>query len=260
MNRSRQAGFRIRKDKMKGETGLRPDETMDVLERLSEYGYNSESIYRELKKDILDLTLKPGETCSENQLCARFSVSRTPIRTALQRLQAEGLMRVIPYKGSVVTLLDFDEIRQNIYMRTAIESAVLRDFLPLCTPLLEEKIRYQIRKQSVLITESFLPQQFYNMDSAMHEIWFRVTGKMLLWQMIQKAQTGYTRFRMLDIVEERNFMEIIEEHEALFGLIRHKNTAGIEPLMKKHLNGGINRLGKRMETEFADYFMKTDET
>lgn len=228
---------------------------MDVLRFTPESGYNSESIYLQLKGDILDLTLKPGETLSENELCARFSVSRTPIRTALQRLQAEGLMRVIPYKGSIVSLLNFDEIKQNIYMRIAIESAVLRDFLPLCTPLLEEKIHYQIRKQSVLITESFRTQQFYDMDSGMHEIWFRVTEKMLLWQMIRKAQTGYIRFRMLDIIEERSFEEIIEEHRALFQLIRRKDAPGIEPLMKKHLNGGINRLGERIGTEFADYFI-----
>lgn len=226
------------------------------MEQTTETAYNSESIYLQLKHEILNLTLKPGQTLSENELCARFSVSRTPIRTALQRLQAEGLMKVIPYKGSVVTLLDFDEIKQNIYMRTAIESAVLRDFLPLCTPLLQEKIHYQIRKQSVLIAGSFSPQQFYNMDSGMHEIWFRVTDKMLLWQMIQKAQTGYTRFRMLDIVEERSFAKIIEEHRTLFELICRKDMPGIEPLMKKHLNGGINRLGERIGTEFADYFIK----
>jgi len=228
---------------------------MDILGNPAESGYNSENIYLQLKREILNLTLKPGQTLSENELRARFFVSRTPIRTALQRLQAEGLMKVIPYKGSVVSLLNFDEIKQNIFMRIAIESAVLRDFLPVCTPLLEEKIYYQIRKQSVLITGDFRPQQFYDMDSGMHEIWFRVTGKMLLWQMIQKAQTGYTRFRMLDIVEEWSFEEIIKEHCALLKLIRDKDAPGVEPLMKKHLNGGISRLGKRIETEFADYFV-----
>jgi len=228
---------------------------MDILGNPAESGYNSENIYLQLKREILNLTLKPGQTLSENELRARFFVSRTPIRTALQRLQAEGLMKVIPYKGSVVSLLNFDEIKQNIFMRIAIESAVLRDFLPVCTPLLEEKIYYQIRKQSVLITGDFHPQQFYDMDSGMHEIWFRVTGKMLLWQMIQKAQTGYTRFRMLDIVEEWSFEEIIKEHRALLKLIRDKDAPGVEPLMKKHLNGGISRLGKRIEIEFADYFV-----
>ena len=103
---------------------------------------NSETIYTALKHEILDLKLKPGQSVSEHELCERFAVSRTPVRTALQRLQADGLVHVIPYRGSTVCLLDFDEIRQMIYLRTAVESEVIRDFIPLCTPLLEEKIRY----------------------------------------------------------------------------------------------------------------------
>ena len=111
---------------------------------------NSQIIYQILKKEILDLTLKPGQSISEHEICNRFSVSRTPVRTVLQRLQGDGLVRVIPYKGTVIALLDLQDIQQMIYLRAAVESAVLRDFLPLCTPLLEEKIRYQIRKQVIL--------------------------------------------------------------------------------------------------------------
>ena len=45
---------------------------------------NSETIYTALKHEILDLTLKPGQSVSEHELCERFAVSRTPVRTALQ--------------------------------------------------------------------------------------------------------------------------------------------------------------------------------
>ncbi len=48
---------------------------------------NSQIIYQILKKEILDLTLKPGQSISEHEICNRFSVSRTPVRTVLQRLQ-----------------------------------------------------------------------------------------------------------------------------------------------------------------------------
>ena len=174
---------------------------------------NSQIIYQILKKEILDLTLKPGQSISEYEICNRFSVSRTPVRTVLQRLQGDGLVRVIPYKGTVIALLDFQDIQQMIYLRAAVESAVLRDFLPLCTPLLEEKIRYQIRKQVILVQGDFEIAQFYEMDSRLHSIWFHETDKKKIWKWIQKAQIHYTRFRMLDIAEAQDFETIIQEHQ-----------------------------------------------
>lgn len=216
---------------------------------------NSNTIYQILKREILDLSLKPGQSISEHELCERFSVSRTPVRTVLQRLQSDGLVHVIPYKGSVITLLDYEDIQQMIYLRAAVESAVLRDFLPICTPMLEEKIRYQIRKQIVLVQGEFEIAQFYEMDSRLHAIWFHETGKKRIWNLIQKAQINYTRFRMLDIAAVQDFETIIQDHKELLDLICTKQPENIEKLVKQHLYGGIQRLEKRIQTDFRKYFI-----
>jgi len=136
---------------------------------------------------------------------------------------------------------------------------VIRDFMELCTPILEEKIRYIIRKQTVLIADPFETSKFYAMDSQLHEIWFKVTERERLWKLIQKSQVNYTRFRMLDIVAVQSFKQIIQEHTELFEIICRKDTAAVEPLINKHLYGGINRLGDRINTEFKDYFQQNEE-
>ena len=97
---------------------------------------SSEYMYQVLKNEILTLEIKPGEPMSENDLCKRFGVSRTPVRSALQRLRDAGLVTIVPYKGTTASLLNFEEIRQLIYMRVAVESMVLRDFIDVCTPIL----------------------------------------------------------------------------------------------------------------------------
>lgn len=217
---------------------------------------SSEYIYRRLEEEIINLVLKPGQSISENELCERFSVSRTPVRSVLQRLSNAGLVEVVPYKGSFVTLLDFDDIQQMIYMRIAVESSVIRDFIELCTPIVEEKLRYIIRKQIVLSEEENLEMsRFYELDSQFHEVWFKATKREKLWSLIQRSQVNYTRFRMLDITAMQNLNEIIKEHEALFGLIHEKRSDEVEPLIRKHLNGGIQRLGERINTELRDYFL-----
>ncbi|MEG2842335.1 MAG: GntR family transcriptional regulator [Ruthenibacterium sp.] len=217
----------------------------------------SEHMYQLLKQEILTLHLKPGAQLSENELCKRFNVSRTPIRAVLQRLQNAGLVTIVPYKSTAVSLLNFEEIKQLIYMRVAVESMVLRDFIACYTPTQLEKVRYVIRKQIVLLEGAYTSEQFYALDGQLHAIWFSAIGMDGLWRAIQKAQTNYTRFRMLDIVATQNFSEIIKEHETLFRILETHDAGAVEPFMKKHLNGGIDRLGARRTTDFADYFIKS---
>lgn len=216
----------------------------------------SGSVYETLKEELLNLTIKPGETLSENEVCARFCVSRTPVRTAFQRLKDEGLLTIEPYKSTYASLLDFDNIQQLIYLRVAVETAVLRDLIEQVDPMTIEKIRYNLRRQAVLLSGSFTPENFYEIDSRLHEIWFRYLKKEILWQTIQRAQVNYTRFRMLDIVEAQRFDVIYREHLELFEAIVSKDIPRMEKIIRVHLYGGINRLENRIEKEFADYFVQ----
>jgi DNA-binding GntR family transcriptional regulator len=215
---------------------------------------NVKNIYATLKKEILNLTIPPGAAISEGEICRRFSVSRTPVRSVFQRLSDIKLIKIVPYKETRVTLINLHQIKQMIYMRTAIESKVVRDFIDLNDPLLMEKLRYYLRKQKVLLSADFTPQDFYNEDSAFHRIWFSAMDMDFLWRKIQHAQVHYTRFRMLDIVEVRNFSAIVKEHEKLFFIVENKKKEAVEPFFTKHFNGGIRRLGKRIYTEYAGYF------
>ena len=80
---------------------------------------SSDEIYHTLRSEILSLTLAPGQLIAEAELARRFGVSRTPVRTALSRLQADKLVEVFPQKGTYVAPVDWDFVRQLIYMRCA---------------------------------------------------------------------------------------------------------------------------------------------
>lgn len=87
-----------------------------------------EQVFETLKREILDLKLEPGRMISENEICERFGVSRTPVRDALRLLQEQGFVETVPYRGTYVTLLSLDNIKQMIYMRVAVETMVLMGF------------------------------------------------------------------------------------------------------------------------------------
>lgn len=218
--------------------------------------YTSRDIYNQLYNEIMSLQRKPGAVLRENALCEEFGVSRTPIRSVLQELRIAGLIEVTPYKSTHVTRLDFDTISQQIYLRVAVETAVLLDFCELCTPEQMEQLHTRNNAlRRLTLQPDPAPEAFYHLDGCLHEYWFTATGKDQLWELIQTNQNSYSRFRMLDLVEARNFDEIVSEHDDLLRAIAARDTAQVRDLCSKHLYGGVTRLGQELPTKFADYFV-----
>lgn len=73
-------------------------------------GGGPQKIYDALKADILNMSLAPGAALDETDLSARFGMSRTPVREALQKLVADGLATTLPNRNTVVTALDFESV------------------------------------------------------------------------------------------------------------------------------------------------------
>lgn len=223
------------------------------------YKNRGEQVLNTLKQEILTLELKPGQSISENEICMRFDVSRTPVREALRRLQEQGFVHTIPYSGTYVTLLNLKNIKEMIYMRVAVELMVIRDFMKIATPLLYEEVRHQIRCQELLIQDSsFEPESFYKMDAQLHAIWFQATGKTSLWNFIQAQQLHYTRFRMLDFATETDFDRIVKEHAQMLSCMEAGDEPGLEEMLKRHLYISITRMKYAIESEYKDYFEEED--
>ena len=197
-------------------------------------------IYAVLEREIIDLTLRPGCSLSENPLCTRFGAPRSLIRVVLQRLQENGLVKIVPYKGTTVTRLNRDIVDELIYERIAVEARVLRDFAPHCTP----EHRALIRQRNRL----------YEADTRLHETWFSAMGKMYLWRTLQNAHADYSRFRMLDTLTTGGLAEVVADHHNLIDAIERCDLAAFEPLVERHLYGGIRRLGSKLTEEYGDYF------
>lgn len=213
-------------------------------------------IYSTLKHEILNLTIKPGEEVSEGAVCQRFGSSRTPVREAFLRLQNSGLLTTVPYKGSCASLLDYNAIKQVVFMRGIVEAAVLSDFIHSITPYQIEELRYRLNLQKVLLENDFDPIKFYNADIAFHAIWFTHQDKLLVWKIIQKSQQQYSRFRMLDLDSSNTSQGIFEEHVELFELIENQKEADAAKMIKKHLDGGLSRVSERITNDYAHYFLK----
>ena len=220
---------------------------------------NHEEQYRILLEEILNFVHRPGDLISESQLCQRFGLSRTPARSILQRLQENGLVQIEPKKGTTVTRLNLDIVNQLIYERIAVETMVLRDFVRTRTPADVEKIRYyyvqmqEAGKNYHADPEHFDARAFNRADMAMHSAWFRQMNMDYVWQRLSSPQSSYTRFCMLDILAGDNVPDVLAEHAEMLSLIEDQREEAIEPLLRRHLYGGVRRLKGMLFTRFGDY-------
>ncbi|MEX0628128.1 MAG: GntR family transcriptional regulator, partial [Cucumibacter sp.] len=88
-------------------------------------GYGAIHIFDRLRDEILSLHLRPGQLIDEASLAARFQVSRSPVREALVRLAAEGLVESFPNKGTIVTPLNVDEFPAFIDALELVQRAIM---------------------------------------------------------------------------------------------------------------------------------------
>lgn len=90
----------------------------------------ADQVYEQLKRDVADFKLVPGDRFTENELSERLGVSRTPVRQALFRLQQEGYVEVLFRSGWRVLPFDFDRFEQLYDLRMVLETTAARR---LCT-------------------------------------------------------------------------------------------------------------------------------
>jgi GntR family transcriptional regulator, rspAB operon transcriptional repressor len=89
-------------------------------------GLIREEIYRSLRAEILNCSLRPGIELRENDLADRFSVSKSPVRDALLRLESDRLVVVLPRRGYRVMPISIADARELLEFRIVIETSCAR--------------------------------------------------------------------------------------------------------------------------------------
>ena len=86
----------------------------------------ADEVYEQLKRDVAEFKLVSGDRFTENELCERLGVSRTPVRQALFRLQQEGYVEVLFRSGWRVLPFDFDQFEQLYDLRMVLETTAVQ--------------------------------------------------------------------------------------------------------------------------------------
>jgi DNA-binding GntR family transcriptional regulator len=110
-------------------------------------GLFKQRAYEEIKRLILADEIAPGSFIAERSLASRLEMSTTPVRSALERLEQEGLLSISPKQGAVVRAFSFREISELYEIRVALEPFVARNIAGRLTPAQIERLNANLDAQ-----------------------------------------------------------------------------------------------------------------
>jgi GntR family transcriptional regulator, rspAB operon transcriptional repressor len=203
-------------------------------------------VYQVLRERILTLQLRPGESINERWLADWLGVSRTPIREAINRLSANGLIAIIPNVGTSVSLINVGRVREYSLIRMSLESLIVRHaaerFSEDSNLVLSELID---RQTSTLIG----PDHIENIavDSEFHRAIAQISGLTATWTLLQHAMDEILRVRHLSVRLLRPLKEPIDEHLAILEALKTRDPDLCENALKAHLHSSYRHVVAALE-------------
>mgnify|MGYP003638271438 FL=1 len=203
----------------------------------------AERIYRQLKKDIFDFRLLPGDRFSENEIAQRMGASRTPVREALFRLERETYVQVLQRSGWQVKPLDFDYFEELYDVRTVLECAAVRRLCDLQQPdiMLEDLLRiWQVPATDRLRDVATLS----GLDERFHETLVEAAGNTEMARIHHDLTERLRIIRRLDFTKPPRIDATYEEHGGLLDAIVHHRTEQALIMLKAHIETSRNEVRK----------------
>jgi len=102
------------------------DNKRSKMDTIVDIRFLSDQAYQVIKEAIISLELEPGERLKESTLAEELGISKTPIREALTRLQHEGLVETIRFKGASVAQIDDHDVEEIFEFRELLEGAAVK--------------------------------------------------------------------------------------------------------------------------------------
>lgn len=204
----------------------------------------STTLFYEIQKDILSGEIKAGSKLTEQNLCKKYNVSRTPIREAFRQLESEGLIENIPNRGAFVIGLSNRDISDLFDLRClfevqAVEWAIQRMSDDDITKLKEiiEFMEFYTLKNDI--------EKVLQFNSNFHNTIYVGTHDRMLQKTLTSYQTYLNHSAPSKIYTKDYLEKILSEHKAIFEAFEIRNPAAGRSAMQHHMKESkIRRMAK----------------
>lgn len=219
--------------------------------------YESDKIYEVLYENIINIKLEPGTLMSEKEISQKFNVSRTPVREAFIKLSNIGLVDIIPQRGTSVCKIDLKRVKEERFLREAIEIAVIAEFVKTCTESDIVEIEANIKKQELALKEQDYAS-FMNLDDEFHYLFFKLSNKKRCYEATRSFYGHYHRIRYMSMYITGVTSKLINQHKSIIEAIKTKDIEKTQEKLKDHLRK-IMVEESQLKEKFPNYFLSKDE-
>jgi DNA-binding GntR family transcriptional regulator len=209
---------------------------------------SSERVYQTLKHRILAGMLEPGMRLVELQLANEFSVSRTPVREALKRLTAEGLIRVDVVRGIVVSDVDARELEEIFVVREVLDGLAAR----LAAGRVSSTDLTKLHLLMDMMRDSVRTGQWEGMVQAnikFHDVLHQAAGNERLRHLTRNLLDFVRRFSMEAFASQERAAEVLAEHEEIIRALEARDGDLAEKVARRHVESARSFLANQYLTE-----------
>lgn len=189
-----------------------------------------ERAYKIIKQNIISCKFPPGSLLNEKDLVERIGASRTPIREALNRLEQEKLVTIVPQRGSFVTAITPQIIKDVYQVREMLEPCLVSRVTPLVTAADLEGFRECFSR---LVPGDY--EAAIAVDNDFHNFIVRASDNNYLINLMENLYIQNDRIRAIMMRMPQRLGETVEEHQAVIAAMLDRDGARAAEAMRSHI-------------------------
>lgn len=193
-----------------------------------------EKVFDRIKQGIIAQEFPAGYLLNERKLAKELDVSRTPVREAIQMLEREGWVEVIPWRGAMVQPVIISDIEETFQLRMAIEPLIIDLILDKMGEEELQKIE-EIWEEQARLAEAKEAEEFILRDQDFHLFLASLTKNRRLQLIMGQLRDTHLRMGVEAIQQETRFEGTLEEHRAIIDALKAKQYLKARQAMLDHL-------------------------
>lgn len=219
--------------------------------RFSGSGSAADAIHDAVSEGILSRLLPAGWRLGEERLATLFSVSRTPVREALMRLESENLVARNRRSGLVVADVSAEQILEVYVIREALDGIAARQAARVHSPV-DIAALERINEQMATAATEGAYEHMASLNVDFHNALARASRNQLLQRFIDQVHQAVRRFTRTTFSEPGRAIEAIEEHRAIIDAVKRQDEEAAEAAARRHMhNALVVRVSMELEQERA---------
>jgi DNA-binding GntR family transcriptional regulator len=204
----------------------------------------TDQIVAEIRRQIISGVLAEGIPLRQEKLAAELGVSRIPLREAIGRLEAEGLVTSVLHKGAIVSVLSLEEIRELFEIRVQLETWLFGLAIPKLTEA-DFRLAEEVTQEAA---ESSAVEEWGDLNFRFHEALYRASGRSMAMKLLRTVHDNANRYVNLQIVVARDTEPELDDHRTLLAFARLRDVEGGVAKLREH----IERVAQSLLTSISE--------